>query len=112
MITLQKRFLRHVDFEPHDGCWLWTGRKKGPAYGGFLYQGKKQMAHRVSWQLYRGKIPDGMKICHECDVPLCVNPQHLFCGTQKDNMQDCARKGRLCLTSLDIWRANKRGMPL
>lgn len=77
--------------EALSGCWLWWGDTSGKEpYG--QYGDKK--AHRLSWELHRGSIPDKMDVCHHCDTPLCVNPDHLFVGTRQDNMQDCAKKGR------------------
>lgn len=77
-----------------DSCWLWTGAKYGPRYGGMTINKRTVGAHRVSWELANGPVPHGLSVLHHCDVPLCVNPSHLFLGTQRDNMADCARKGR------------------
>jgi len=79
-----------------DACWLWTasgaagyGRIKSPEGKGLL------LAHRVAYETTIGPLPPGMKACHSCDNPKCVNPNHIFPGTQSQNMQDCANKGRL-----------------
>lgn len=80
---------------PEVGCWIWTGAvncERG--YGYFLFDGKPRLAHRASWAMHKGQIPDGMNVLHRCDIPSCVNPNHLFLGTLSDNMQDCAAKGR------------------
>lgn len=93
-IPLPVRFGLNV--ERHEsGCWIWVGAKTGNGYGHICSSGRKDMAHRVSWMIHRGPIPEGMEVCHSCDVRPCVNPAHLFLGTQSDNMQDCAKKGRL-----------------
>lgn len=75
-------------------CWEWTACTTPQGYGQFVFNGKMQGAHRVSWQIHRGSIPDGMLICHKCDNPKCVNPDHLFLGTHKDNSVDMSIKGR------------------
>jgi hypothetical protein len=76
-----------------DSCWLWTAAQiKG--YGQLGRYGRSAYAHRVSWEIHKGPIPHGMIICHKCDVPLCVNPDHLFMGTQADNVADMISKGR------------------
>lgn len=75
-------------------CWEWTACKTGDGYGQFSLKGQAQLAHRVSWRLANGEIPDGMCVCHSCDTPSCVNPAHLFLGTQSDNMADMKKKGR------------------
>lgn len=76
-------------------CWLWQGAIQTTKYGTLMYQHKQVFAHRLAWELHYGPIPAGLRICHHCDHPPCVNPAHLFCGTAKDNSQDAVRKGRL-----------------
>lgn len=87
------RFDRKWTPEPNTGCWLWKHGTHKFGYGFFKHAGEVT-AHRVSWVLHNGPIPDGMHVLHRCDVPQCVNPDHLFLGTHTDNMKDCARKGR------------------
>jgi hypothetical protein len=76
------------------GCWRWTGYTHIRGYGIVSLRGKLQKAHRLFYEYFVGSIPDGMVICHHCDRPCCVNPAHLFCGTQRDNIMDCIAKGR------------------
>jgi hypothetical protein len=73
-----------------DDCWIWTGSRTSRGYG----QYRKTTAHRYSWILANGPIPEGLFACHSCDVPSCVRPDHLFLGTQIDNMRDAVAKGR------------------
>ena len=80
-------------------CWLWTGAHKPTGYGDAWYRNRRQNAHRVAWQLLRGRIPKGKFVLHQCDTPACVNPGHLFLGTQKVNMTDCIQKGRFSYNS-------------
>ena len=75
-------------------CWIWTAHKYPKGYGQFGFNGKVTAAHRVSWILHYGPIPEGLLVCHRCDNPSCVNPEHLFLGTAKDNAEDMGRKGR------------------
>lgn len=78
---------------PECGCWIWIGAA-GDWHGTFKYHGESIGAHCGSWRAYKGPIPTGMFVCHSCDVPLCVNPDHLFLGTALDNVRDMMRKGR------------------
>jgi hypothetical protein len=75
------------------GCWEWTKGKVSYGYGVAWYKGQGCRAHRLSYQLYFGEIPDGLCICHKCDNPTCINPEHLFLGTNKDNIRDRDAKG-------------------
>lgn len=99
-MPLLARFERHFIPEPNTGCWLWVGATRANGYGviGIDKQRPERRwdyAHRVSWLLHRGNITKNMMVLHRCDVRCCVNPDHLFLGTQADNMQDALRKNRL-----------------
>lgn len=88
-----ERFFRYVTKTPE--CWEWTGYRSPLGYGRFNLTGTKPvLAHRFAWELQHGPIPDGLVVCHHCDNPRCVRPDHLFLGTQRDNLLDMGRKGR------------------
>lgn len=81
--------------DPTSGCWFWIKSTDKDGYGQFHpHQRKRKMAHRYSWEIYNGPIPHGLQVLHKCDVYSCVNPSHLFLGTQKENCQDCVKKNR------------------
>jgi hypothetical protein len=81
--------------EPNSGCWIWLKSVNRKGYGQFKWDdGKTTLAHRASWKAHKGEIPTGLLVCHKCDVPACINPDHLFLGTDKDNCDDKLRKGR------------------
>jgi hypothetical protein len=101
-ITLSKsdlqRFWSKVNKNTTTGCWEWSGANNGRGYGKFHIGGEgnpQRYAHRISWIIANGDIPKGLWILHKCDNPKCVNPNHMFLGTQTDNMQDAASKGRI-----------------
>jgi hypothetical protein len=77
-----------------DNCWVWTAGKTAAGYGCLRRKQKLLLAHRVSWEFANGPIPDGLEVLHKCDNPSCVRPDHLFLGTQTDNMNDMVSKGR------------------
>lgn len=94
---LRDRFFEKVDVQSPNECWMWTGSKSKKGYGR-IGLGRREsgnaMAHRVSYELHVGPIPDGMVVLHKCDNPSCVNPDHLRVGTQVENLLDMRSKGR------------------
>lgn len=100
--TVEERFWNYVNKRSEDECWEWTGRTDHPTsnhknilpYGQFWVGRKIISAHRFSWMIHNGPIPDGLFVLHTCDNPKCVNPSHLYLGTAKDNAIDRRDRGR------------------
>lgn len=97
-------FSRKYKVNAKTGCHEWHAGLTKCGYGQFRVDGKVMKAHRVSWMLFCGEIPGGMFVCHRCDNPRCVNPDHLFVGSQSDNMADMKVKGRGFVQSGVTWQ--------
>jgi len=97
--SVESRFWSKVDKSNPDRCWLWTSTKAGRGYGSFRIGQRQVYAHRLSYEMTYGPIPEGMYVCHSCDTPPCVRPDHLFIGTPQENYHDARRKGRVISSS-------------
>lgn len=98
------RFMNYVN--KTETCWIWKGSKNPTGYGATNKGSIKISAHRFSYELFKGEIIDGLFVCHSCDNPSCVNPDHLWLGNNKDNMKDMHDKGRI-FTKLTAYQINK-----
>jgi hypothetical protein len=97
-MDMEQRFWTKVNKNGPNGCWIWTAAVDGGGYGNFaLHKGRFVKAHRLAYEMMVGQIPEGMNVLHRCDTPRCVNPSHLFLGTQADNMADMVSKNRFRL---------------
>jgi hypothetical protein len=95
-MKFSKTFIKRFEskFIKTNTCWDWIGAKSKRQRGSFRINGKPTLSHRVSYIIYKGKIPKGLSVCHTCDRPICVNPDHLWLGTHAENMHDMSLKGR------------------
>lgn len=94
LVTPYERMMKKVIIDKN-GCWIFGGFITNYGYGRVRNNGFKYLTHRLSWEERFGSIPEDMLVCHKCDVPSCVNPDHLFLGTPKTNHQDAINKGRI-----------------
>ena len=90
----REKFYDLISPEPNSGCWLWLGTTTYQGYGQLRIRGASVRAHRFAFELYHGSIPDGLFVLHKCDVPCCVNPDHLYLGTPADNARDAVKRNR------------------
>lgn len=94
LIPAEDRFWQKVNKDGPNGCWVWIAANDGRGYGQLRVNGRALKAHRISYEMRYGSIPEGLEIAHRCDNPSCVNPDHLFAATHQENMQDSIDKGR------------------
>lgn len=110
--SLYERMIDKTIPVPESGCIIFLGSVDGGGYGQVSTKRGKAPAksHRISWENENGEIPEGMMVCHKCDTPRCVNPDHLFLGSQFENMRDMSSKGRMNKNSIENLRPGKLGV--
>lgn len=101
---LMQRITEKTKIGSSDDCWVWQGLINRTGYPTMKRNSKNTLVHRIMFEIHKGFIKDGMLICHTCDNKRCVNPEHLYMGTQKTNRQDCVRRGRTNQTRGDDGR--------
>lgn len=94
METSIERFEKKIERVPFSTCWLWIASTMRDGYGTFFFHKKVMLAHRVAWILYKGELPDDIDVLHKCDVKYCVNPDHLYLGSDPDNATDAVIRKR------------------
>lgn len=92
--SARARFFASIERIPFSGCWIWTRSVISKGYGCIRLADRTHYAHRISWEIHHGQVPRGSHVLHRCDVPSCCNPEHLFLGTNGDNIADSIAKGR------------------
>ena len=92
--TIEQRLAAQSEFDPLSGCHIWQGRRNSTGYPIVSFAGRQHFVHRLAWTLRYGTIPVGMQLCHRCDEPRCINPDHHFVGTHEANMADRRDKHR------------------
>lgn len=96
--TLKEKLLENIGINKDNNCWEWQKFLTEHGYGRFRINTKKVLAHRASYEIFIEKIPKGLLVCHKCDNPRCINPEHLWVGTDKDNVRDAMSKNRFWST--------------
>lgn len=94
MDKLEERLLRHIEKITESGCWLWAGCNSNHGYGQITIRPNRYLAHRLSYEIYKGPIPKNMHVLHKCDIKECCNPDHLFLGANQENIEDSSKKLR------------------
>lgn len=106
----KKHILNNIEIDADTGCWNWTrGKKTHNGYGETWVNRKRYRAHRLAYIAFVGPIPKGKVICHHCDNPACVNPDHLWAGTQRENIRDSIRKGRFTMAIKNLNCSLRKG---